>query len=162
MQRELLWGCPQCSEPHLALAKRYEDNIVFDTERRHTLQQQAINVQFISLPRTGVKQSPRSGEKKTWKSRHSNSQRKTSREINTHTIHLLMLPYKTAWLFPGHDNKTARFIRHSRAERKQLWCFVKARQLRLLLVDLAVYTPHCDCMHRSQSSVLKKSFQVLL
>ncbi len=100
--------------------------------------------------------------RKTWKSRHSNSQRKTSREINTHTIHLLMLPYKTAWLFPGHDNKTARFIRHSRAERKQLWCFVKARQLRLLLVDLAVYTPHCDCMHRSQSSVLKKSFQVLL
>lgn len=68
----------------MAPAKRYQDIIVFGTERwAYTLQQQAINGQFISLPQTGVAQKPRS--KKTCKSRHSSSQRKTSREINTLT-----------------------------------------------------------------------------
>lgn len=73
--QNLFWGCPQCSEPYLALAKRYEDVIVFEPERQHMLQQQAINAQFISLAQTGVEQSPRSGKKNTRKSRHSNSQR---------------------------------------------------------------------------------------
>ncbi len=145
-------------ESHLALAKRYEDSIVFDTEGRHIRSSNKQSMYNLYLFHRQVWSKALAAERK----RCENSQRKTSREINTHTIHLLMLPYKTAWLFPGHDDKIARFIRHSRAERKQLWCFVKARQLWLLLVDLAVCTPHCDCMHRKLVFSGWKSFKVPL
>lgn len=93
-------------------AKRSQDLIEFSTERREHIYAPATSNQWTiyisSTDWCGAKR------KKTSKSTHSHSQRKTSREINTytHTIHLLMLPHKTAWLFPGRHDKMARFIRH--------------------------------------------------